>query len=52
MIDRYEESNGGSDIWIWIVVGLVGLLIVVGIVFGIKKMSSADEESEAEGFSM
>ena len=42
------SNTTSSKVWIWIVVVIVGVLLIVGIVFGVKHIGAGDEDSNKD----
>ena len=46
------DNSTSSKVWIWIVVGVVCVLLVIGIVVGVKKFGGDDDEETNKETSM
>ena len=43
-----HDTTTSSKVWIWVVVVIVGVLLIVGIVFGVKHIGAGDDESNKD----
>ena len=42
------NTTTSSKVWIWVVVVIVGVLLIVGIVFGVKHIGAGDDDSNKD----